>query len=63
MRFQQDRSLTALKKELPWLKEADTISLQSVLQDLDHPYQNFFRRVKQGAQPGCPRLKSKRSRN
>ena len=58
-RFQQDKSLTALKQELPWLKEADSTSLQAILQDLDTAYQNFFRRVKQGKKPGYPRFKSK----
>lgn len=58
-RFQQDKRLTALKQELPWLKEVDSTSLQAVLQDLDFAYQNFFRRVKQGEKPGYPRFKSK----
>lgn len=58
-RFQQDKGLTALKQELPWLKEADSTSLQAILQDLDTAYQNFFRRVKQGKKPGYPRFKSK----
>lgn len=62
-RFQQDKSLTALKKEVLWLKEVDSIPLQSVLQDLDFAYQNFFRRVKQGGNPGYPRFKSKRNRH
>ena len=58
-RFQQDKSLTALKQELLWLKEADSTSLQATLQDLDHAFQNFFRRVKQGENPGYPQFKSK----
>lgn len=58
-RFQQDKSLTALKQELPWLKEVDSTSLQATLQDLDTAYQNFFRRVKAGEKPGYPRFKSK----
>jgi len=51
--------LTALKKELVWLKEVDAIALQSALKDLDFAYQNFFRRVKHGEKPGFPRFKSK----
>lgn len=62
-RFQQDKSLTALKQELPWLKEADATSLQASLQDLDMAYQSFFRRVKHGEKPGFPRFKSKRQRH
>ena len=60
-RFQQDKQLTALKQELPWLKAVDSTSLQAALQDLDAAYQNFFRRLKQGVKPGYPRFKSKHS--
>ena len=59
-RFQQDKELTLLKRELEWLKEVDATSLQASLQTLDTAYQNFFRRVKQGGKPGYPRFKSKR---
>ena len=61
-RFQQDRSLTVIKKELEWLREVDATALQSTLQTLDTAYQNFFRRVKQGQKPGYPKFKSKRNR-
>lgn len=61
-RFQQDKSLTALKKELEWLREVDATALQASVQTLDTAYQNFFRRVKQGGKPGFPRFKSKRDR-
>ena len=54
--------MTQLKKELEWLKEVDATALQSSLRDLDAAYQNFFRRVKQGQNPGYPRFKSKRDR-
>lgn len=60
-RFQQDKSLTALKQKLDWLREVDATSLQASLQSLDAAYQNFFRRVKQGQEPGYPRFKSKRN--
>jgi putative transposase len=59
-RFEQDKSLTALKKELEWLKEADSTALQAVIQNLEFAYQNFFRRVKNGEKPGFPKFKSKR---
>lgn len=58
-RFQQDKSLTLLKKEFDWLKEPDKCALQNELKDLDMAYQNFFRRVKKGGEPGFPRFKSK----
>lgn len=61
-RFQQDKMLTSLKKELLWLKEVDSIPLQAELQSLDAAYQGFFRRVKNGEKPGYPRFKSKRDR-
>lgn len=61
-RFQQDKALTSMKQELPWLKEADSTSLQAALQDLDAAFQNFFRRVKKGEKPGYPRFKSKKNR-
>jgi putative transposase len=51
--------LTKLKQELVWLKEIDKFALQNVLKDLDRAYQNFFRRIKQGENPGFPKFKSK----
>ena len=62
-RFMQDKSLTSLKKqeETIWLREVDATALQSSLQDLDTAYQNFFRRVKKGENPGYPKFKSKRN--
>ncbi len=58
-RFQQDKSLTLLKKELLWLREVDATALQSSVQNVDVAYQNFFRRVQQGMKPGFPRFKNK----
>lgn len=56
------KDLTALKKELLWLKEVDATALQSSLRDLDTSFQNFFRRVKNGEKPGYPKFKSKKNR-
>ena len=56
------KDMTQLKKTLLWLREVDTSALQSSLQNLDAAYQNFFRRVKQGQNPGYPKFKSKRNR-
>ena len=61
-RYQQDKALTTMKQELPWLKEADSTSLQAAIQDLDAAFQNFFRRVKCGEKPGYPRFKSRKDR-
>lgn len=48
--------LTDLKKreETAWLKEADSYALQQSLRDLDHAYENFFKK-----RAGYPRFKSK----
>lgn len=62
-RFQQDKRLTSMKKEIPWLCEVDATALQSSIQTLDVAYQNFFRRVKSGGKPGFPKFKSKKSRH
>ncbi|MCI8477086.1 MAG: transposase [Oscillospiraceae bacterium] len=51
--------MTQLKKSLSWLKKVDATALQSSLRDLDTSYQNFFRRVKQGGNPGYPHFKRK----
>lgn len=50
------KELTALKAELPYLKEPDKCALQNALRDLDTAYKNFFR----GA--GFPKFKSKKNR-
>ena len=47
------------KKELVWLKEVPSQTLQQVLLDLDKAYQNFFRRVKHGEKAGFPKYKKK----
>lgn len=50
--------LTDLKKreDTSWLKEADSIALQQSLRDLDHAYENFFKK-----RAKYPRFKSKHS--
>lgn len=59
-RFQQDKELTSMKKEITWLREVDATALQSSVQTLDVAYQNFFHRVKNGEKPGYPKFKSKK---
>lgn len=61
-RFQQDKDMTRLKKELVWLKEAESSALQNSIKDLDKAFRNFYRRVKNGETPGYPRFKRKRER-
>lgn len=54
--------LKEFKKSLEWLKEVDSISLQSSIKDLDIAYQNFFREVKKGnTNQGFPKFKSKKN--
>ena len=50
------KQLTSLKKELPWLKEVDSTSLQSSLKDLDTAYQNFWK-----LHNGYPKFKNKKN--
>ena len=53
--------LKNLKIQYEWLKEIDSVSIQSSLKDLDIAYQDFFRRVKQGdKKAGFPKFKSKK---
>ena len=49
--------LTQLKKELLWLKDVDSISLQSSLKNLDDSFKRFFKK-----QNDAPRFKSKKNR-
>ncbi|HEY4567078.1 MAG TPA: RNA-guided endonuclease TnpB family protein, partial [Savagea sp.] len=49
--------LTQLKKELEWLKEVDSIALQSSLKNLADAYSRFFKK-----QNKAPRFKSKKNR-
>jgi len=49
------KELTALKKINPWLKEADSVSLQQSIRDLDNAYQKFFKE-----KTNFPKFKSKK---
>jgi len=49
--------LTQLKKELVWLKEVDSISLQSTLKNLADAFTRFFKK-----QNDIPRFKSKKNK-
>ena len=53
--YDMSKLLTALKKELIWLKEVDKWALQNSLKDLDFAYKRFFK----GAR--YPKFKSKHS--
>ena len=49
--------LTSIKKQYPWLKEADSIALQQSLRHLDTAFNNFFGDTK----AGFPKFRSKKS--
>ncbi|SHE75934.1 putative transposase [Seinonella peptonophila] len=49
--------LPNLKKELPWLKEVDSIAIQSSVKNLADAYARFFKK-----QNDAPRFKSKRNK-
>jgi putative transposase len=59
--FDQNNELITLKDhpDTAWLKEIHSQVLQQALKDLDRAFTHFFRRVKQGQQPGYPRFKKK----
>lgn len=51
------KDLTSLKKNFEWLKEVDSVGLQSSLKDLDSAYQKLFKE-----HTGYPKFKSKKNR-
>lgn len=51
------KDLTSLKNDLEWLKEVDSVCLQSSLKDLDFAYQKFLKE-----HTGYPKFKSKKNR-
>lgn len=53
--------LTQLKKnpEFSWLKEVNSISLNTAIAHLETAFANFFRRLKTGETPGFPQFKKK----
>ncbi len=50
------------KAEFPFLKEADSIALQSSREHLFNAYKNFFNGLKKDRKVGFPRFKSKRGK-
>ena len=50
------KALTQLKKELTWLKEVNSQSLQATLKDLNLAYERFFKNISK-----FPRFKSKKN--
>lgn len=57
--FSQKKRFNALKRiEYPWVYETPDVT-ESTLKNLDAAYQHFFRRVKNGEEPGFPKFKRK----
>ena len=54
--YDNNKSLTQLKKELTWLKEVNSQSLQATLKDLSFAYDRFFKKISK-----FPRFKSKKN--
>lgn len=52
--YDNARDLTILKRDLVWLKEVNSQTLQAVLKDLDTAYNGFFKRL-----ASFPKYKSK----
>lgn len=57
--YDQAEKLKADKQTNPYLKEVYSQVLQDVLRRLDKSFKNFFRRVKNGENPGYPRFKGR----
>jgi putative transposase len=58
--FEQAKQLPELKDERPWFQGVHSQVLQDVLRRLDKGFDNFFRRVKEGAaEPGYPKFKKR----
>lgn len=54
--------LTEMKKTwAPWLNGIEVYALRFSIKDLDEAYRAFFRRVKNGENPGYPRFKSRKN--
>lgn len=61
--YEQKRRFNGIKDELcPWVRELPYTLTESAFANLDRAYQNFFRRVKGGAeQKGFPKFKSRKN--
>lgn len=57
------KDLTKLKEELTWLREVDSLALQSSIENLECAYKYFFRGIKNGSNTGYPKFKCKKDCN
>jgi putative transposase len=61
--YDQSKQLPAIKKDFPEIKPVNSQTLQDVLERLGKAYKAFFRRVKNGENPGFPRFKNRNGYN
>lgn len=61
--YDQHKQLPNIKKNFPEIKIVNSQTLQDVLDRLDKAYKAFFRRIKNGENPGFPRFKNSNSYN
>ena len=54
--FKEQKELTSLKLELPWLKEVDSTALQNSIQDLGTAFSSYYKKEK-----GKPKFKNKKN--
>ena len=58
--FDQAKSLTECRKEIPEMRECPLAIQRGTLKRLDESYKGFFRRVKAGTVAGFPKFQSRR---
>lgn len=61
--YDQSNQLPVIKKSFPEIKIVNSQTLQDVVDRLDKAYKAFFRRIKNGENPGFPRFKNSNSYN
>lgn len=61
--YTQDKAFTQFKKleQYAWLNDAPRRVIYFALRDIDAAFKHFFRRVKQGGNPGYPRIHHRES--
>jgi putative transposase len=55
----QQNELPSIKADIPEFKNIHSQVLQNILRRIDGSFQHFFRRIKQGEEPGFPRFRGK----
>lgn len=54
-----NKRLTTLRNRYEWLSDTPNCVQQKTLMNLDIAFKNFFRRIKQGQEPGYPKFKNR----